>query len=522
MTSSHFRHMVLASGLLGAVAGPVWAADPPEIDARKLFLENCATCHGADRGGYIAPALNKDTQGAISEMAIRGMIMTGVPDTLMPPWAGKLSDEQIRSLATLIKTQPKDTLEWNLEDVRKSLQVLVDEKTLPAKPTYDADVMDLMAVTARGRYANGPESKLVFLDGKTNKVVAEVPTGNAPHIVDYHPTNPRWAYLKTDNSTVLKIDLYSMKVVRKVRTGLSGPSLAVSADGKWLMTGAFVPGAVVILNADTMEPVKYIKLEGTDYDGKFVQSASGMVIGSPVGNVFAIAVKQAGQVWVVDPNAPGMPITKIEKVGRFLHDSFLSRDGRHVMIADYKSNKVAVIDLKEKKHVKDIPVGCQPHVGSGAITKVGDRELAFGTNIGKCDLGDLVTVWDMKDFSVVKQVKVAGATESPAAHPDAPYIAVDIVSQDRRARYIDLIDKNTLEVTKRLDAGGHSYFPEYTRDGRFLYVSAGYTGDRLKIYDSKTLELVAEHPMQSPAGIFAHARTLWLTKGLPERKGGVQ
>lgn len=522
MTSSRFRQILMTSGALVAVAGSAWAAGPQEIDARKLFQDNCATCHGADRGGYIAPALHKDTQGALSEMSIRGMIMTGVPDTLMPPWAGRLSDEEIRALATLIKTQPKDTLEWTLDDIRASVQVLVDEKTLPAKPAYTADVMDLMAVTARGRYANGPESKLVLLDGKTNTLVAEIPTGNAPHIVDYHPTNPRWAYLKTDNSTVLKIDLYSMQVVRKVRTGLSGPSLAVSADGKWLMTGAFVPGSVVILNADTLDPVKYITLEGTDYNGDFVQSASGMVIASPVNNLFAIAVKHAGQVWIVDPNAPDMPITKIEKVGRFLHDAVLSGDGRYVMIADYRSNKVAVIDLKEKKHVKDIPAGCQPHLGSGSITRVGTRDLAFGTNFGTCDLGSLVTVWDMKDFSVVKQIKVSGSTESPAAHPDAPYVAVDIVSQDRRARYIDMIDKNTLEVVKRLDAGGHSYFPEYTRDGRFLYVSSGYTGDRLKIYDSKTLELIVEYPVQSPAGIFAHARTLWLTKGLPERKGATQ
>ena len=90
MTSSRFRQILMTSGALVAVAGSAWAADPQEIDARKLFQDNCATCHGADRGGYIAPALHKDTQGALSEMSIRGMIMTGVPDTLMPPWAGRL------------------------------------------------------------------------------------------------------------------------------------------------------------------------------------------------------------------------------------------------------------------------------------------------------------------------------------------------------------------------------------------------------------------------------------------------
>ena len=68
---------------------------------------------------------------------------------------------------------------------------------------------------------------------------------------------------------------------------------------------------------------------------------------------------------------------------------------------------------------------------------------------------------------------------------------------------------------RTLEAGGHAFFPEYTRDGKYLYVSAGYYGDRIRIYDSKTLELVAEHKMESPAGIFSRARTQWITVGLP-------
>ena len=28
--------------------------------AERLFAQHCAVCHGADRGGYIGPALNRD------------------------------------------------------------------------------------------------------------------------------------------------------------------------------------------------------------------------------------------------------------------------------------------------------------------------------------------------------------------------------------------------------------------------------------------------------------------------------
>ncbi|UBM10764.1 nitrite reductase [Cupriavidus metallidurans] len=504
---------------LTGVSSAISAMTAEEIKrADALYQANCAVCHSASRGGYVGPALHKDRL-VQSEAALRGTIMTGIPDTLMPPFHSRLPDADIHLLAEYIHSQPVSKPEWSMKQAQDSLEVLIDEKTLPSKPTYKIDsVYDLMVVMARGRYGRGMGSdnaKTVFLDGKTNQVVGEIATPIAPHIMEFSPVNERWAWLKSDDGYVYKIDLYSLKVVRKIKTGLTGPGIAVSNDGKWLAASSFVPNLVMILKADTLEPVKHLRLEGTDPDGKFIQSAGGPVIGSRINNKFALTLRQAGQIWIVDPDREGMPVTKLEKVGRMLHDTFLTPDGRYSMVASYDDNKIVAIDLKEDKVVRDIPAGCQPHVGSGAVTLIGGRMLAFGTNIGKCDKGDVVTVWDTKDFSVVKNIRVAGPTESPAAHPDAPYVAVDIVSKDKRASQIQLIDKQKLEVVRTLEAGGHAFFPEYTRDGKYLYVSAGYYGDRIRIYDSKTLELVAEHKMESPAGIFSRARTQWITVGLP-------
>lgn len=509
----------LVAAMLASVSGAVYAMTADALKrADDLYQANCAVCHSASRGGYVGPALHKDRL-VQSDAALRGAIMTGIPDTLMPPFHSRMSDADIRLVAEYIRTQPEGKPEWSMQQIRDSLEVLVDESTLPSKPTYQiGSVYDLMVVMARGRYGRGTGSdnaKTVFLDGTTNQIVGEIATPIAPHIMEFSPVNERWAWLKSDDGHVYKIDLYSLKIVRKVKTGLTGPGIAVSMDGKWLAASSFVPNLVVIMKADTLEPVKYLRLEGKDPDGKFIQSAGGPVIGSRINNKFALTLRQAGQIWIVDPDREGMPVTKLEGVGRMLHDTFLTPDGRYSMVASYGDNKIVAIDLKEDKVGRDIPAGCQPHVGSGAVTPVGGRMLAFGTNIGKCDKGDVVTVWDTSDFSVVKNIKVDGPTESPAAHPDAPYVAVDIVSKDKKAAHIQLIDKQSLEVVRTLDAGGHAFFPEYTRNGQYLYVSAGYYGDRLRVYDSKTLALVAEHKMESPAGIFSRARTQWISVGLP-------
>jgi hypothetical protein len=92
----------------------------------------------------------------------------------------------------------------------------------------------------------------------------------------------------------------------------------------------------------------------------------------------------------------------------------------------------------------------------------------------------------METFEVVKRIPVLGPTESPAAHPAAPYIVVDIVGTGPNARKIQFIDKVRLKVVRTLTVAGtlgHSHFPEYTARGDYLYVSSSVGGDRIAGYD---------------------------------------
>ncbi|HEY8159377.1 MAG TPA: cytochrome D1 domain-containing protein [Methylobacter sp.] len=502
---------------LAAIILPFGAQANPDAtkNMHQLYEDNCASCHGSDHGGFIAPGLNADSLKGRSPTALRSLIMTGSFDTLMPPFYGRLSDDDIRGLVKHLQTTPKQANPtWTIDDIKASLKVYVkDESALPAKPTYQINSMDdVIGVAARGKYGRGSGSKAVFINSVTHKQIGEIPTGTAAHIIDFNPANPRWAYVKTDTAEIFKVDLYSMQAVRSVKTGFNGPGLGVSRDGKYIMAGSYVPHNAVILDADTLEPLKTFELEGVDPDGKMVSSDSGMIIGTPFADIFAIALENAGQVWVVDLKE-GFPVTKIEKVGRHLHDAFLSHGGSKLMVASYDDSIVTAIDLKDRKIIKKLEAGCVPHVGGGSVVEVDGRTLGFGTNFGDCDKM-VVSVWDLDKMEVVKQVPVSGGTESPAAHANAPYVAVDIISKDRRARTIQLIDKKTLEVVKTLDVGGHAYFPEYSADGKFLYVSAGYSGDEVVVYDSSSLQKIASVPMESPAGIFSHGRVRYMTRGL--------
>ncbi len=481
----------------------------------QLYQDNCASCHGSDHGGYLAPALNSETLKGRSPTALRTLIMTGSFETLMPPFFGRLSDNDIREMVKHLQSTPKlANPAFTIKDMEASLKVYVkDESKLPNKPSFEIDSMDdIIGVAARGKYGRGDGSEAVFINSKTHQQIGVVPTVTAAHIIDFSPANERWAYVKTDTAEIYKVDLYTMQAVRSIKTGWNGPGLGISRDGKYLMAGSFVPHNAVILDAETLEPLKTFELEGIDPDGKMVTSDSGMVIGTPYADIFAIALENAGQVWVVDLK-DDFPVTKIKNVGRHLHDAFLTHKGKKLMIASYDDSIVAAIDLEKREIIKKLPAGCVPHVGGGAAVKVDGRTLGFGTNFGTCDK-TVVSVWDLDKMEVIKQIPVSGGTESPAAHANAPYVAVDIITKDRRARTIQLIDKKSLEVVKTLDVGGHAYFPEYSTDGKFLYVSAGYAGDEVVVYDSTSLKKTATIQMESPAGIFSRGRVKYMTRGL--------
>jgi len=136
--------------------------------------------------------LNRDAT-KISRAEIDGKILSGAPPTLMPQhpsWRSDLSRKDRALLVELVATQPWRQRSWGIDDVRRSLQVLVaDEARLPAGPRYRIDnVDDLMAVMSRGRMAAGPEAKVLFFDGRTHRKVGAVATGHAPHLMDFTST----------------------------------------------------------------------------------------------------------------------------------------------------------------------------------------------------------------------------------------------------------------------------------------------------------------------------------------------
>ena len=93
-----------------------FVADQPE--GASVFKQKCSTCHGPDGRGLATAGTPNFTdpkvQASLTDEQIVETIKNGKKDTMMPAWAGKLSDQQISAVASYVRSlgsgnQPQQT-----------------------------------------------------------------------------------------------------------------------------------------------------------------------------------------------------------------------------------------------------------------------------------------------------------------------------------------------------------------------------------------------------------------------------
>jgi len=118
----HFFFGLLISLLLISAVGFIWLGEPTRMEeqvevlhsasvahGKALYQENCATCHGSEGEGLVAPPLNSKTllEEASNEV-LYASIDAGRPGTTMPAWGqehgGALTQEDMEALADFIRT----------------------------------------------------------------------------------------------------------------------------------------------------------------------------------------------------------------------------------------------------------------------------------------------------------------------------------------------------------------------------------------------------------------------------------
>ena len=472
--------------LLAAMLSVTVQAAP---DVNKLYAEHCASCHGADRLGGIGPALLPENLERLRRPEAIKTITQGRAASQMAGFGEKLGKEEIEALAGFIYSKLPQVPVWGENEIIISHIQHVPAGSLPDKPIFSADPLNLFVVVELG------DHHATILDGDKLEPIHRFATRFALHGGPKFSPDGRFVYFASRDGWVSKFDIYNLKTVAEVRAGINTRNLAVSGDGKTVLVGNYLPHSLVLLDADDLSLLKVIPTVGLDGKSSRV---SAVYQAEPRGS-FVAALKDTREVWEIAYGDKDFPIRRIA-VDDYLDDFFFDQNYKLLIGTARDSQKGQVIDLDTGKKVAQLDLPGMPHLGSGITWDYQGRPVMATPNMKD----GVVSVIDMRSWKTLKEIKTPGPGFFMRSHEKTRYAWTDGFATGNPASNdtMTLIDKQTLEVAHilRPEPGKTAAHVEFTRDGKYALVSIWEMDGALVIYDAETLKVVKRIPMKKPSG----------------------
>ena len=336
--------------------------------ARQIYFERCAGCHGVLRKGATGKPLTPDKTLAAGTDYLKVFIKYGSPAG-MPNWgtSGELSDDEVDLMARYIQQTPPQPPEYGLKDMKATWKVIVPPEARPKKKMNNYNLENIFSTTLR----DGGE--IALIDGDTKKIINIIKTGYAVHISRMSASG-RYLFVIGRDAKINMIDLWMEKPdnVAEIRVGLEARSVETSKykgyEDKLAIAGTYWPPQYVIMNGDTLEPLKIMATRGMTVGEQeyHPEPRVASIVASHYKPEFVVNVKETGKTLMVNYSDINEITTKEIPVAKFLHDGGLDSSKRYFMIAANQSNKIGAVDLKDGKLAGLIDVGKIPHPGRGA------------------------------------------------------------------------------------------------------------------------------------------------------------
>ncbi len=322
--------------------------------------------------------------------------------------------------------------------------------------------------------------------------------GDLSHASVVYSRDGRYGYVFGRDGGLTKVDL--LKRVIEKRTMQAGNSIggAISQNGRYVAAQNYTPGGVKVFDAATLNLVADIP---ADYGNGQLSKVVGLV--DAPGNKFVFSLFDAGEIWVADVTNPTQP--KIQKfpAGKQPYDGLITPDGRHYVAGLFGEDGLALLDLwhpeQGVRRILDgygrgeekLPVYKMPHLRGWAVA--GTR--AYLPAIGRHEL----LVVDTQSWKEVGRIAVVGQPVFAIARPDGRQVWVNFAFPDNGQ--VQIVDTETQQIVKTLQPGRAVLHMEFTPRGESVWVSSR-DDNRVTVYDTQTLQAIAELSASAPSGIF--------------------
>ncbi len=483
--------------------GAPFDATPPAMTAEELvraqrvYFDRCAGCHGALRAGATGPNLQPDRTLRLGTARLRTTISNGTPGG-MPGWvrAGLMTAEEADLMARYIQHPPPTAPPRPMEMIRESWHLTVPVAERPTRPMTTRNWENFFGVILRDA------GQVAILDGDTFELVSIVPTGFAVHILRASTTG-RYFYAIGRDGRVTLIDLWTpTPTIDAVVQGCSDArsveaSRFTGYEDRLLIEGCYWPPQYVVFDGATLEPRGMQSILSDAVTGEHLDEVRvASIVASRFEPVWAVALKESGYVGLVDYSQEGFPLVARIPAVRFLHDGGWDHTGRYFMISANASNRVAVVDVRDRRFVTSFTTGLGPHPGRAAnwldptygwvnaVAHMGQARLAI---YGADPEGSPDNAW-----RVVRNITLPSAGSLfIKTHPNSPWVWIDSpVSTDPNAsRRICVYSKarGALERCWFASEHGQTVHFEYNRAGTQVWVSVWDRTGELVVYDDRTL-----------------------------------
>lgn len=336
--------------------------------AKQIFFERCAGCHGVLRKGATGKALTVDITRKKGTDFLKTMITYGSPAG-MPNWgtSGDLTDAEIDAMARYLQHPPPEPPEFGLPEMKASWNLIIPPKKRPKSPRHKRNIENFFIVTLRD------SGEVAVIDGDKKEIFSIIKTGYAVHI-SRPSASSRYVYTIGRDAKVDMIDLWANppNKVAEIKVGLEARSVETSKyhgfEDRYAVAGSYWPPQYVFMDGPTLEPLKVVSTRGMTVDTQeyHPEPRVAAIVASHQHPEFIINVKETGKILLANyEDLDNLSVTTID-AARFLHDGGWDASKRYFLTAANQSDKVAVIDSKDRTLEALVDVKKIPHPGRGA------------------------------------------------------------------------------------------------------------------------------------------------------------
>ncbi len=523
-------------------APPTMTADE-KAQAKKIYFERCAGCHGVLRKGATGKNLEphwtkKLPDGSTQEGGtlklgqnrLEKIIALGTEGGMVN-FDDILSKDEISLMSKYIQNTPDVPPEYSFKETMESWKLLVPVDQRPKKQMNSFNLKNMFSVTLRDT------GEVALIDGDTKDIRSIVKTGYAVHISRLSKSG-RYVYVIGRDGRLSLIDLWMEKpaVVAELKIGFDARSVDTSKfkgfEDKYAVAGSYWPPQYVIMDGDTLKPRKVVSTRGMTVDGEYhPEPRVASIVSSEIKPEWVINIKETGQILLVDySDIENLKTTTIASA-KFLHDGGWDASKRYFLVAANASHKIAAVDTKLGKLAALIDTKKIPHPGRGANFVHPQFGPVWATGHLGADVVTLISTpsdnpkfakYKSNNWKVVQEMKHVPGNLFVKTHPkskhfwaDAPQnpdretassVAVwDMADLSKPKKIINVAKDSGLPETKAIRRAVH---PEYSADGTEVWMSlwGGKTDQSaIVVYDDKTLavkKVITDPKMITPTGKF--------------------